>query len=123
MPAPSAFRWPEAREAGPHARIRHALKRITRFDLFPGDEIVDGYARLLTTGDPVAERFVDETFLGSHSQVRARLTGGETVEFLEFSHRASRWSRGEPVALKLDTAMLTFFDAATGLSVMAGGPA
>ena len=66
---------------------------------------------------------VDETFLGSHSQVRARLATGETVEFLEFSHRASRWSRGEPVALKLDTAMLTFFDAATGLSVMAGGPA
>ncbi|HEY0276382.1 MAG TPA: ABC transporter ATP-binding protein, partial [Paenirhodobacter sp.] len=64
---------------------------------------------------------VDETFLGSHSQVRALLTSGETVEFLEFSHRASRWSRGEAVALRLDAVMLTFFDAASGHSIMAGG--
>jgi iron(III) transport system ATP-binding protein len=66
---------------------------------------------------------VDETFLGSHSQVRARLASGEMVEFLEFSHRASRWTRGEALALKIDAAMLTFFDAETGTSVMAGGGA
>jgi iron(III) transport system ATP-binding protein len=66
---------------------------------------------------------VDETFLGSHSQVRARLTSGETVEFLEFSHRASRWERGEKVFLKLDDRLLTFFDAASGRSIMTGGGA
>jgi iron(III) transport system ATP-binding protein len=66
---------------------------------------------------------VDETFLGSHSQVRARLASGEMVEFLEFSHRASRWTRGEALALKIDAAMLTFFDAESGTSVMAGGGA
>ena len=61
---PSAFRWPQAREVGPHARIRNMLKKTTGVDLFPSDEVVDGYAQLLTAGDPVAERFVDETFLG-----------------------------------------------------------
>lgn len=80
MPAPSAFRWPEAREAGPHARIRNALKRITRFDLFPDDEIVDGYARLLTTGDPVAERFVDETFLGDLGPEQSRMLLNKALE-------------------------------------------
>ncbi|MBK8086482.1 MAG: ABC transporter ATP-binding protein [Devosia sp.] len=63
---------------------------------------------------------VDETFLGSHSQVRARLSSGETIEFLEFSHRASLWQRGDKVTLQLDTSMLTFFDAEDGVSVMRG---
>jgi iron(III) transport system ATP-binding protein len=64
---------------------------------------------------------VEETFLGSHSQIRARLSGGETVEFLEFSRRAARWERGDQVSLQLDTDMLTFFDAASGISIMRGG--
>jgi len=61
---------------------------------------------------------IDETFLGSHSQVRARLDTGEIVEFLEFSHRPSRWARGEKVSLALDIDMLTLFDATTGASIM-----
>jgi iron(III) transport system ATP-binding protein len=65
---------------------------------------------------------VDETFLGSHSQVRAQLATGETVEFLEFSRRAARWERGEKVFLQLDTEMLTFFDAQSGASIMHGAP-
>jgi iron(III) transport system ATP-binding protein len=63
---------------------------------------------------------IDETFLGSHSQVRARLETGETVEFLEFSHRPSRWARGEQVSLALDVDMLTLFDTQSGASIMAG---
>lgn len=63
---------------------------------------------------------LDETFLGSHSQVRARLGNGETIEFLEFSHRPSRWERGEKVSLALDFEMLTLFDAGTGETVMRG---
>ncbi len=66
---------------------------------------------------------VDETFLGSHSQVRARLSTGDTIEFLEFSHRASQWQRGDDVSLLLETGMLTFFDASTGSSVMRGASA
>lgn len=68
----------------------------------------------------VSAEVVDETFLGSHSQVRARLATGETVEFLEFSRRAARWERGETVSLQLDAEMLTYFDAATGVSIMRG---
>ncbi|HQZ12480.1 MAG TPA: ABC transporter ATP-binding protein [Devosia sp.] len=63
---------------------------------------------------------VDETFLGSHSQIRARLASGETIEFLEFSRRAERWERGEKVFLAIDTAMLTYFDAKTGTSISRG---
>ncbi len=66
----------------------------------------------------LSAKVIDETFLGSHSQVRARLSTGETIEFLEFSHRPSRWKRGEPVSLALDIDMLTFFDAETGNSIM-----
>jgi len=61
---------------------------------------------------------IDETFLGSHSQVRAQLSTGEIVEFLEFSHRPSRWARGDKVSLALDFEMLNFFDAETGVSLM-----
>lgn len=66
---------------------------------------------------------MDETFLGSHSQVRARLGTGETVEFLEFSHRPSRWERGDTVSLALETGMLTFFDGESGVSIMRGAEA
>jgi iron(III) transport system ATP-binding protein len=66
----------------------------------------------------LAAEVADETFLGSHSQVRARLDTGETVEFLEFSHRAEPWPRGTRIALEVDPQMLTFFDAATGNSIM-----
>jgi iron(III) transport system ATP-binding protein len=70
--------------------------------------------------DGLNAEVIDETFLGSHSQVRARLETGEIVEFLEFSHRPSRWERGEKVSLTLDFGMLTLFDAETGESVMRG---
>ncbi|MEJ6479264.1 MAG: ABC transporter ATP-binding protein [Octadecabacter sp.] len=65
---------------------------------------------------------IDETFLGSHAQVRARLETGETIEFLEFSHRPSRWARGEQVSLALDVDMLTLFGTQSGASIMAGAP-
>nr|WP_314257440.1 ABC transporter ATP-binding protein [uncultured Devosia sp.] len=63
---------------------------------------------------------VDETFLGSHSQVRARLASGDIVEFLEFSRRSELWQPGEKVFLAVDTDLLTFFDAASGISIMRG---
>jgi len=63
---------------------------------------------------------VDETFLGSHSQVRARLSTGEMIEFLEFSRRSSRWTPGEAVFLQIDAEMLTYFDAESGVSLMGG---
>ncbi len=71
----------------------------------------------------LAAELIDETFLGSHSQVRVRLASGETVEFLQFARRSARWERGEQVRLQLDTDMLTFFDAASGNSIMRGAQA
>ncbi|MFP9136698.1 ABC transporter ATP-binding protein [Devosia sp. XGJD_8] len=68
----------------------------------------------------LAAEVVDETFLGSHSQVRAQLVSGDIVEFLEFSQRSVLWQRGEKVFLHVDTNLLTFFDAASGVSIMAG---
>jgi hypothetical protein len=72
MAVPTAFRWPAAREAGSHARIRAHVKRMTGFDLFPADSVAAEYARLLDSGDPIAERFVDETFLGPLGPERSR---------------------------------------------------
>ena len=66
---------------------------------------------------------LDETFLGSHSQVRAQLETGDVVEFLEFSRRSELWQRGEKVLLEVDTDLLTFFDAETGVSIMRGDTA
>jgi hypothetical protein len=72
MAVPTAFRWPDAREAGSHARIRARVKRMTGFDLFPADYVAAEYARLLDSGDPIAERFVDETILGPLGPARSR---------------------------------------------------
>ena len=71
----------------------------------------------------LAAEVVDETFLGSHSQVRAKLESGEVVEFLEFSRRAALWQSGEQVFLDVDKDMLTFFNAVDGVSIMTGAPA
>jgi iron(III) transport system ATP-binding protein len=60
---------------------------------------------------------VEETFLGSHSQIRARLSSGETVEFLEFSIRDALWQRGDKVSLVFKDDVLTYFDAVTGVSI------
>ncbi|MDB5474404.1 MAG: peptide transporter substrate-binding protein [Devosia sp.] len=68
----------------------------------------------------LAAEVVDETFLGSHSQVRARLQTGDIVEFLEFSRRPALWTRGDTVFLDVDTDLLTFFDHASGVSIMRG---
>ena len=69
---PSAFRWPTAADTSGHTRIRSALRRTLGFDLLPDDHVVAEYARLLNAGDPVAERFVDETFLGPLGPQRSR---------------------------------------------------
>lgn len=72
MAVPTAFRWPAAREAGSHARVRARVKRFTGFDLFPDESVAIEYGRLLNTGDPIAEAFVDETFLGPLGPERSR---------------------------------------------------
>lgn len=65
----------------------------------------------------VPAEVMDETFLGSSSQVRARLESGEIIEFLEYTHRESLWEQSARIHLAIDTTMLTFFDPETGVSV------
>jgi len=71
-------------------------------------------------GSGLSAEVIDETFLGSHSQVRAKLASGEVIEFLEFSRRNSRWQRGEKVTLEVDTDVLNYFDLESGMSIMSG---
>ncbi|MCL2489221.1 MAG: ABC transporter ATP-binding protein [Propionibacteriaceae bacterium] len=70
-----------------------------------------------------AATIVDQTFLGPHNQVRAELSSGDVVEFLEFSHGASHsWTAGQPVKLAFDQSRLNYFDPETGSTVMRSQP-
>ena len=53
-------------------RVRARVKRVIGLDLFPDESVAIEYGRLLNTCDPVAERFVNETFLGALGPERAR---------------------------------------------------
>lgn len=72
MPVPSAFRFPEARAGGAHARLRDRVLRHTGVDLFPSVAIAEAFKAGLLDGDPVAERFVAETYHGDLGPPRAR---------------------------------------------------
>ncbi|WP_018178159.1 oxygenase MpaB family protein [Jongsikchunia kroppenstedtii] len=47
-----------------HRRLAGRVKKLTRFDLLPPQPIQDAYLRGHTAGDPVAERFVADTYHG-----------------------------------------------------------
>jgi len=70
--APAAFRYPQSRVGTSHARLRDRLLRLTGVDLFPADDTATAFAVGLTAGDPVAERFVAETYHGEIGAARAR---------------------------------------------------
>ncbi len=72
MPVPSAFRYPQARTAGGHARLRDRVLRLTGVDLFPTEDVAAAFRAGLTEGDPIAERFVAETYHGELGPRRAR---------------------------------------------------
>jgi len=67
----------------------------------------------------LAATIVDQTFLGPHNQVRAKLAGGEEIEFLVFSHGATtERTPGQPVALAFDQSRLNYFAPESGKTVM-----
>ncbi|QAY59542.1 ABC transporter ATP-binding protein [Microbacterium protaetiae] len=66
----------------------------------------------------IAASIVSQTFLGSHSQVRAELASGEMVEFQEFSQWTTPWHEGDPVSLVFDATRVRLFDAVTKASIM-----
>lgn len=68
--APSAFRYPTSH--GSRVRLRNRVRRLTGFDLFPSDAVADAFIDGLNRGDPVAERFVAETYHGALGARNAR---------------------------------------------------
>lgn len=69
---PTAFRYPAAKTGTSHARLRDALLRLTGVDLFPPDDVAAAFTAGLCDGDPIAERFVAETYHGELGAHRAR---------------------------------------------------
>ncbi|MCV7170779.1 DUF2236 domain-containing protein [Mycobacterium manitobense] len=70
MTGPSAFRYPPA--DGGRLRLRNRVRRLTGFDLLPPDATADRFIAGLDEGDPVAERFVAETYHGELGARKAR---------------------------------------------------
>jgi hypothetical protein len=64
---PTAFRYPEVSPR--RARLRAAVLRMTGADPFPSDAVARAFIAGLNEGDPVAERFVAETY---HGELGAR---------------------------------------------------
>lgn len=69
---PTAFRFPAARAGTSHARLRNAVVRLVGLDLFPSDDVGAAFKAGLSAGDPIAERFVAETYHGELGARRAR---------------------------------------------------
>jgi ER-bound oxygenase mpaB/B'/Rubber oxygenase, catalytic domain len=68
--APTAFRYPDADHR--RTRLRDRLARLTGVDLFPPDAVARAFIAGLNEGDPVAERFVAETYHGELGARKAR---------------------------------------------------
>ncbi len=68
--APTAFRYPHV--DGRRARLRDRVRRLTGVDLFPPDTTARAFVAGLCEGDPVAERFVAETYHGELGARKAR---------------------------------------------------
>lgn len=69
---PRSFRFPDAANRTPHARIRDRVLAVTGVDLFPSADIAAAFKAGLTEGDPVAERYVAETYHGHLGARRSR---------------------------------------------------
>ncbi|MGI9126111.1 MAG: oxygenase MpaB family protein, partial [Mycobacterium sp.] len=72
MSVPTAFRYPQSRTGTSHARLRDRVRKVTGVDLFPTDEVAAAFKTGLTAGDPIAERFVAETYHGELGARKAR---------------------------------------------------
>lgn len=68
--APTAFRYPEP--SGRRVGFARLAKRLTGVDVFPSEAVAEAFVGGLNDGDPVAERFVAETYHGDLGARRAR---------------------------------------------------
>ena len=67
---PAAFRYPDVSDR--RARLRRLVTRLGGFDPFPSDAVAYRFIEGLNAGDPVAERFVAETYHGELGARKAR---------------------------------------------------
>ncbi|MGV0871554.1 oxygenase MpaB family protein [Mycolicibacterium sp. XJ879] len=67
---PSAFRYPDGN--GRRVALRNSVMRCTGVDLFPTEAVARAFISGLNEGDPVAERFVAETYHGELGARKAR---------------------------------------------------
>lgn len=67
---PTAFRYPGV--SGRRARLQKLAKRLIGVDPLPSDDVAQEFIDGLNVGDPVAERFVAETYHGDIGARRAR---------------------------------------------------
>lgn len=67
---PTAFRYPDGN--GRRLALRSLVRRFTGVDLFPTDAVARAFIAGLNEGDPVAERFVAETYHGELGARKAR---------------------------------------------------
>ncbi|MGV0791396.1 oxygenase MpaB family protein [Mycolicibacterium sp. XJ1819] len=67
---PTAFRYPDVN--GRRAALRNLVERFTGVDLFPTDAVARAFIAGLDEGDPVAERFVADTYHGALGAKKAR---------------------------------------------------
>jgi hypothetical protein len=94
-PVPTDFRYWQAAQEPRVRRLRAVAERVLGFDLCPPDDAMDRFIGDMWTGDPVAERFVDEVFFGEMGPRKGRnlldaaLDGGiDSVEGAPESMRA-----------------------------------
>ncbi|MEJ9076824.1 oxygenase MpaB family protein [Gordonia malaquae] len=73
---PSAFPYRQAMARPAVRRVRRLAKGLTGKDVFPTTEQIEAFCGDMHSSDPVAERFVDEVFLGAigRTEGRAMLT-------------------------------------------------
>ncbi|CAN5299304.1 oxygenase MpaB family protein [soil metagenome] len=67
---PTAFRYPHTTSR--RTRLRNLVKHVTGVDVFPREAVARAFIAGLTQGDPVAERFVAETYHGELGARKAR---------------------------------------------------
>ena len=68
--APTAFRYPEVGRR--RSLLRNRVRRFLGVDPFPSDAVAHAFIAGLNEGDPVAERFVSETYHGALGARKAR---------------------------------------------------
>jgi len=69
---PLDFQFAEGLAKAPFRQLRGLSKAVFRFDPVPDDDYMRGFAADMYTGDPLAERFVDEVFHGELRPQKAR---------------------------------------------------